>query len=136
MITGHPVRHAFHGRRHSRMTSKRTIHARPAIVAHVAMTPFLGDASIEGSDPERVTGMQRIGILLFDDVEELDAVGPWEVFGAWAQAYPEEAEVVAFATDPGPVRAAKGLRLHADRGFDEVGRLDVLLHPGGMGTRP
>ena len=79
--------------------------------------------------------MQRIGILLFDDVEELDAVGPWEVFGAWAKAHPEEAEVVAFATDPGPVRAAKGLRFQADHGFDELGKLDVLLHPGGVGTR-
>jgi transcriptional regulator GlxA family with amidase domain len=79
--------------------------------------------------------MQRIGILLFDDVEELDAVGPWEVFGAWAHAHPDEAEVVAFAAAPGPVRAAKGLRFQADRGLDDVGRLDVLVHPGGMGTR-
>jgi len=53
--------------------------------------------------------MQRIGILLFDDVEELDAVGPWEVFGAWAHAYPEEAEVVAFAANRGPVRAASSV---------------------------
>jgi putative intracellular protease/amidase len=44
--------------------------------------------------------MQRIGILLFDDVEELDAVGPWEVFGACALAHPDEAEVVVFATEP------------------------------------
>jgi hypothetical protein len=79
--------------------------------------------------------MQRIGILLFDDVEELDAVGPWEVFGAWAQAHPDEAEVVAFATGPGPVRGAKGLKFQVDHGLDEVGRLDVLLHPGGRGTR-
>lgn len=79
--------------------------------------------------------MHRIGILLFDDVEELDAVGPWEVFGAWASAHPEEAEVVSFATGPGQVQAAKGLRLHADRGFADLGRLDVLLHPGGRGTR-
>jgi transcriptional regulator GlxA family with amidase domain len=79
--------------------------------------------------------MQRIGILLFDDVEELDAVGPWEVFGAWAQAHPDEAEVVAFATGPGPVRGAKGLKFQVDHGRDEVGRLDVLLHPGGRGTR-
>jgi transcriptional regulator GlxA family with amidase domain len=79
--------------------------------------------------------MQRIGILLFDDVEELDAVGPWEVFGSWANAFPDEAEVVAFAPGPGTVRAAKGLRLEADHGFEDVGRLDVLLHPGGMGTR-
>src|SRR2546429_1362868 len=80
--------------------------------------------------------MQRIGILLFDDVEELDAVGPWEVFGAWAQQHPAEAEVVAFAAQPGPVRAAKGLRLHADRGRADVGPVDVLVHPGGTGTRP
>jgi transcriptional regulator GlxA family with amidase domain len=79
--------------------------------------------------------MQRIGILLFDDVEELDAVGPWEVFGAWAQAHPDEAEVVAFATGRGPVRGAKGLKFQVDHGLDEVGRLDVLLHPGGRGTR-
>ncbi|MCT9929674.1 DJ-1/PfpI family protein [Planotetraspora sp. A-T 1434] len=80
--------------------------------------------------------MTRIGILLFDQVEELDAVGPWEVFGMWARACPEEAELVAFAREAGPVRAAKGLTLHADRGFADVGPLDVLVHPGGAGTRP
>ena len=80
--------------------------------------------------------MVRIGILLFDDVEELDAVGPWEVLGAWALAHPDEAEVVALGAQPGQVRAAKGLRLYADRSLDRAGQLDVLLHPGGMGTRP
>ena len=39
-------------------------------------------------------GMRRIGILLFnDDVEELDAVGLWEVLGAWAHAYRDEAAI-------------------------------------------
>jgi transcriptional regulator GlxA family with amidase domain len=80
--------------------------------------------------------MVRIGILLFDDVEELDAVGPWEVLGAWALAHPDEAEVVTLGAQPGQVRAAKGLRLYADRSLDQAGQLDVLLHPGGMGTRP
>jgi transcriptional regulator GlxA family with amidase domain len=80
--------------------------------------------------------MVRIGILLFDDVEELDAVGPWEVLGAWALAHPDEAEVVTLGTQAGQVRAAKGLRLYADRPLDQAGQLDVLLHPGGMGTRP
>jgi hypothetical protein len=36
-------------------------------------------------------------MLLFDGVEELDAVGPWEVLGAWAQEHADEAELVAFA---------------------------------------
>jgi transcriptional regulator GlxA family with amidase domain len=83
-----------------------------------------------------MVGMRRIGILLFNDVEELDAVGPWEVLSAWAHAYPDEAEVVTLATEPGAVRAAKGLRLYAEQGLAQAGRLDVLLHPGGIGTRP
>ncbi|MBF8193148.1 DJ-1/PfpI family protein [Nonomuraea sp. K274] len=78
----------------------------------------------------------RIGIMLFDGVEELDAVGPWEVFGMWAEAAPQEAQVVSFAPQAGPVRARKGLTLHADHGFADVGPLDLLLHPGGRGTRP
>jgi transcriptional regulator GlxA family with amidase domain len=80
--------------------------------------------------------MVRIGILLFDDVEELDAVGPWEVLGAWALMHPDEAEVLTLGAQSGQVRAAKGLRLYADRSLDQAGPLDVLLHPGGMGTRP
>lgn len=78
----------------------------------------------------------RIGILLFEDVEELDAVGPWEVLAMWARTYPQEASVVAFAREAGVVRGAKGMGLVADHGMGDVGRLDVLLHPGGMGTRP
>lgn len=78
--------------------------------------------------------MKRIGIFLFTDVEELDAVGPWEVFGAWAGLHPDEAEVLAVAATPGPVRAAKGLTLHADLGVADLGAVDVLVHPGG-GTR-
>ncbi|WP_283133159.1 DJ-1/PfpI family protein [Rhizohabitans arisaemae] len=80
--------------------------------------------------------MKRIGILLFDQVEELDAAGPWEVFGLWATTCPDEASVVSLATSPGPVRAAHGLTFHADRGFADVGELDVLVYPGGRGTRP
>ena len=33
---------------------------------------------------------RRIGIVLFDGVEELDAVGPWEVLAEWTQAHPED----------------------------------------------
>jgi transcriptional regulator GlxA family with amidase domain len=79
--------------------------------------------------------MTRIGILLFDGVEELDAVGPWEVFGVWANQCPE-VELVTFAAEAGLVHASKGMTLHADRGFEDVGRLDVLVYPGGRGTRP
>lgn len=52
---------------------------------------------------------QDIGVLLFDDVEELDAVGPWEVLANWTLRYPDDGWAVSFISRDGqPVRAAKG----------------------------
>jgi transcriptional regulator GlxA family with amidase domain len=80
---------------------------------------------------------RHIGLLLFDGVEELDAVGPWEVLSYWTQAYPEDGWTVAcLSPDGGPVRAAKGLVLGAHHPIAGAPPLDVLIHPGGPGTRP
>jgi transcriptional regulator GlxA family with amidase domain len=81
--------------------------------------------------------VRRIGIVLFDGVEELDAVGPWEVFGAWARFWPDDGfEVSCLSPGGGTVAAAKGLTLTAHHSFDDAPAYDVLLHPGGQGTRP
>lgn len=81
--------------------------------------------------------MKTIGVLLFHDVEELDAVGPWEVLSHWARTYPDDGyRVVTFSRDGEQVRCAKGLRLVPDHSYDDVPPLDVLLYPGGRGTRP
>lgn len=77
----------------------------------------------------------RVGILVFDDAEELDVVGPYEVFTAWAARSRLHPSVVTFSPDGGGVRCAKGLRLVPDHGVDDVGTLHVLVHPGGSGTR-
>jgi len=58
--------------------------------------------------------MQRIGILLFDDVEELDAVGPWEVFGAWAHALPRRTGP-ASACSPSSTRRSRCVAIGAAR---------------------
>jgi transcriptional regulator GlxA family with amidase domain len=80
---------------------------------------------------------QRIGIVLFDDVEELDAVGPWEVLAAWAHHFPDDdIEVSSLSPRGGAVTAAKGLTLVAQHSFADAPPYDVLLHPGGQGTRP
>jgi len=73
------------------------------------------------------------GILLFDDAEELDFVGPWEVLTSAAMLEPED-KVVTIA-ERSPVRCAKGLRVLADFGFADAPPLDVVLVPGGQGTR-
>lgn len=78
----------------------------------------------------------RIGIVLFDGAEELDWAGPWEVLASWAQRFPEDGvEVTTVAVDEAPVTCAKGLRVLADHTWETVGALDVVVYPGGVGTR-
>ena len=83
--------------------------------------------------------MTTIGILVFDGAEELDFVGPWEVFTASSMlrehAGEEPDRVVLVAEDSGPVRCAKGLRVLPDVTFADHPALDVVLAPGGEGTR-
>jgi transcriptional regulator GlxA family with amidase domain len=74
------------------------------------------------------------GILLFDDVEELDFAGPWEVLAATAQRT-GRGRVCTIAERSGPVRCAKGLRVLPDHDFAGAPELDVVLVPGGQGTR-
>ena len=86
--------------------------------------------------------MTAVGIVVFDGAEELDFVGPWEVFTASA-ALRAEAEVdgsaddrvVLIAESSAPVRCAKGLRVLPDLTFADVTALDVVVVPGGRGTR-
>ena len=77
------------------------------------------------------------GIALFEGVEELDWAGPWEVLTAWARWFPDDGvEVFTMAPAPGPVRCAKGARILADHTWDDHPPVDVLVYPGGEGTRP
>jgi transcriptional regulator GlxA family with amidase domain len=78
----------------------------------------------------------RIAIALFEDAEELDWAGPWEVLAAWAAYWPGDGvEVLTVAESAEPIRCAKGLRVLADTTWDRLGAVDVLVYPGGQGTR-
>jgi transcriptional regulator GlxA family with amidase domain len=79
----------------------------------------------------------NIGIAVFEGAEELDWAGPWEVFAAWGQLWPDDSvEVFTIGDSTDPVRCAKGLRVLADYTWDSAPPLDVLVYPGGRGTRP
>lgn len=81
--------------------------------------------------------MTMIAIALFPDVEELDWAGPWEVLAAWSQQFPDDGvRVVTVADTLDVVRCAKGARVLPDMTWAEVGPIDVLVFPGGVGTRP
>ena len=86
--------------------------------------------------PTAPTATKHIGILLFDDVEELDAVGPWEILSNWTLTYPQDGWTVTLVSKDGhPVRAAKGMVLGAHHSFADVPPMRVLIHPGGPGAR-
>lgn len=79
--------------------------------------------------------IRRFGFLLFPGTEELDLVGPWEMATMWQQVAEGPAECLIVAQGREPVACAKGLRIVPDVDFDSCPPLDVLLIPGGRGTR-
>jgi transcriptional regulator GlxA family with amidase domain len=73
----------------------------------------------------------QVAIVLFPRVTALDAIGPYEVL----QRVPE-LDVVFTGERRGEVRADNGfLGLTVDASFDEVPAPDVVVVPGGVGTR-
>jgi len=74
--------------------------------------------------------MTTTGILLFDDVEELDFAGPWEVLTV---ARREGDVVVTVAEKPDLIRCGQGLRVMPDHTFGDCPPLDVIVVPGGQG---
>lgn len=77
----------------------------------------------------------NLGILIFPDVEELDFAGPWEMAGMWNKlsGIPERQLVVA--QSDAPLTCSKGLLIVPHVTFEQCPHLDVLLVPGGQGTR-
>ena len=82
------------------------------------------------------SAQRHIGLFLFDGVEELDAVGPWEVLAYWTQHHTEDGwSVSCLSADGKDVIGAKNLVLGAHHSLDDAPALDVPIHPGGHGTR-
>jgi transcriptional regulator GlxA family with amidase domain len=80
--------------------------------------------------------MTRIAVALFEGAEELDWAGPWEVLAAWSLQWPDDGvEVFTLARETEPVTCAKGLRVLPDHAWETAPPFDVLVYPGGRGTR-
>jgi len=79
---------------------------------------------------------RRVGIFIFPEVEVLDFCGPFEVFSvAGRQIVPGAFEVCLIAPAPGAVAARNGLSVNPHFSFADAPPLDLLLIPGGWGTR-
>lgn len=86
----------------------------------------------------------NVGILIFDNVEVLDFAGPFEVFsrtrlipGVESRRSEESApfRVFTIAKTRTPITATGGLVVIPQYGFADSPRIDLLVVPGGFGTR-
>lgn len=74
---------------------------------------------------------RTLGIVLFPEFELLDVFGPLEMFGNLKGMI----DVLMVAQDKGVVESAQGPSVVADYGFADCPGLDLVLVPGGRGTR-
>ena len=87
------------------------------------------------------TNRRRVGILLFDNVEVLDFSGPFEVFSVTRldedrrREDSSPFEVCLVAENPEPVTTTGGMQVLPHCTIDDCLPLDILLVPGGWGTR-
>jgi transcriptional regulator GlxA family with amidase domain len=84
---------------------------------------------------------KRVGIVLFEDVEVLYFCGPFEVFSATRlnedrrSEEPSPFEVLLVAEKDFPVVTTGGMKVIPDHTFESCPKLDILVVPGGWGTR-
>ena len=85
-----------------------------------------------------------VGILIFDGVEVLDFAGPFEVFsrtrltpGSESRRSDDSAPFSVFtvAKTRAPIRTTGDLEVVPHHGFADAPPIDLLLVPGGFGTR-
>jgi transcriptional regulator GlxA family with amidase domain len=77
-----------------------------------------------------------VGIFLFDDVEVLDFAGPFEVFSVTSQLNNYEPFSVFTISETGEeINAVNGLNILPDFSFEDHPDIDILIIPGGDGTR-
>ena len=78
----------------------------------------------------------QVGILAFPNLEELDALGPWEVLSWASKQEKADMNVMTIGSAGREITCAKGLTIITDHTINDHPPLDIILVPGGMGTRP
>ncbi|WP_269541401.1 DJ-1/PfpI family protein [Cerasicoccus fimbriatus] len=78
-----------------------------------------------------MTEKLRVGMVIFEGFEILDVFGPLEFFGR----YPEQFEIIMLAESMGAIASAQGPSAMADEALTSAAPVDILIVPGGKGTR-
>jgi transcriptional regulator GlxA family with amidase domain len=84
---------------------------------------------------------KNVGIMLFENIEVLDFCGPFEVFSVTRlneerrREEPSPLEVLLVAEKNDPVITTGGMKVIPHHTFENCPKLDILVVPGGWGTR-
>jgi transcriptional regulator GlxA family with amidase domain len=80
---------------------------------------------------------KNVAILLFDEVEVLDFAGPFEVFAVTDELLEHQAfHTFTMGLKPGTVRSRNGLKIVPDFTLENCPNPQLIVIPGGSGTRP
>ncbi|MBV8202492.1 MAG: DJ-1/PfpI family protein [Acidobacteria bacterium] len=107
-------------------------------------TPTAAPDRATNAEPLAAPARRKVGILIFDHVEVLDFAGPFEVFsrtrlapGAASRRSEQSAPFEVFTVAPShdPVTAVGGLVVVPRYSLADAPPIDLLVVPGGWGTR-
>jgi putative intracellular protease/amidase/methionine-rich copper-binding protein CopC len=105
-------------------------HSSKAVRKYIPMLVLFVVASATTAQALAQDNHKTIGIILYPDFEVLDVYGPAEM---WAKV--PDFHVVMIAEQAGPVMSAQGIATVADYSFSNAPQLDIVMVPGGIGTR-
>lgn len=79
---------------------------------------------------------RKVAIFIFDNVEVLDFAGPFEVFNVTSEELKQNVFEVFTVAEKPMVSARGGLSINPTYTFENCPQPDILIIPGGVGTRP
>ncbi len=78
---------------------------------------------------------RKVAFVLFDGAEELDWIGPLEVFATTGQVEKDSCSVYSVSENGGQITCANRVRVLVDYSFADCPKPDIIVIPGGYGTR-
>ena len=75
----------------------------------------------------------NVGILIYEDVQPLDVIGPWDVFSFWKSISKQPVNLYLIAEKKGYIQCANNIILESHHDFEHAPPLDYFVVPGGRG---
>lgn len=77
----------------------------------------------------------KCGFLIFNGFEDMDLIGPWQMFGSWKRFFNGPENIFMVSETGGMVKSVNELMVQPHCSIQQCPQLDVIIVPGGQGTR-